>query len=115
VVDGRSGDRVAIQCDGGREQDPAQLAAAVERQLTLERPGWRFIRGRASNFSLAPDETIERVCARLLDLAIPAGIEPAPVDRPVADDLAARVRRRAEQLRRGSRPTLRAISSADAG
>ncbi|HYU14981.1 MAG TPA: AAA domain-containing protein, partial [Candidatus Acidoferrum sp.] len=51
VVEGRGGDRVAIQCDGGREQTGEQLAASVERQLTLERLGWRFVRVRASAFS----------------------------------------------------------------
>jgi hypothetical protein len=116
VVEGRAGERVAIQCDGGRAQSDVQLAAAVERQLTLERLGWRFIRVRASAFSLAPDQAIDRVCARLRDLDItPSGVEPSRTGETPAADLEARVRRRAEQIRRGSRPTLRAISSADAG
>ena len=116
VAEGRDGDRVAIQCDGGREQSEDQLAGAVERQLTLERLGWRFIRVRASAFSLAPDETVDRVCTRLDELGIvPAGARAARADRAPTGDLEARVRGRAEQIRRGARGNLRAISSADAG
>ncbi|HWM89088.1 MAG TPA: AAA domain-containing protein [Kofleriaceae bacterium] len=112
VAEGRAGARVAIQCDGGREQTGEQLAAAVERQLTLERLGWRFIRVRASAFPQAPEATVDRVCARLRQLDILPGSEP-PRPEPMAD-LDARVRQRAEQIRRGSRVVLRAISSADA-
>ena len=116
VVEGPGGARVAIQCDGGRDQSDEQLAAALERQLTLERLGWRFIRVRSTSFSLAPADTVERVAARLRELGVlPAGEETAPIDRPPDVDLAERVRRRAEQIRRGSRVTLRAISSADGG
>jgi len=116
VAEGRDGVRVAIQCDGGRHQTDEQLAAAVERQLTLERLGWRFIRVRASGFSLAPEESIERVVARLGELGIaPAGAQPPRSERAAPGELEARVRARAEQIRRGSRATLRAISSADAG
>jgi hypothetical protein len=56
------------------------------------------------------------VCARLAQLDItPVGVEPSPTGRAPAADLEGRVRRRAEQIRRGSRVALRAISSADAG
>jgi hypothetical protein len=116
VAEGRDGDRVAIQCDGGRQQTDEQLAAAVERQLTLERLGWRFIRVRASAFSLSPEEGIERVCARLRELGIAeAASQPPRSERAAPGELETRVRSRAEQIRRGSRATLRAISTADAG
>jgi hypothetical protein len=70
---------------------------------------------RASAFTLAPDESVDRVCARLRELDIaPGAAEPVRPD-PVASDLAARVQARAQQLRRGARTGLRAISSADAG
>jgi very-short-patch-repair endonuclease len=115
VAEGRDGDRVAIQCDGGREQSEEQLAVAVERQLTLERLGWRFIRVRASAFSLDPDQAADRIVARLSELGIgEGGGQPTRREDPTGD-LDARVRARAEQIRRGSRVTLRAISSADAG
>ena len=115
VVEGEQGDRVAIHCDGGRDQTDEQLAAAVERQLTLERLGWRFLRVRASAFALTQDETIVRVCTRLAELGVrPATAAAATaIDRGPAPDLAGRVRRRADEIRAGSRIRLRAVSSAD--
>jgi hypothetical protein len=71
---------------------------------------------RATAFSLSPDEATERVCSRLAELGIAPGAAAAPrSDRAPTGDLESRVRARAEQIRRGSRATLRAISSADAG
>ncbi len=48
VVEGADGLRAAIQCDGDRPFDAAELAEAMERQITLERLGWEFLRVRAS-------------------------------------------------------------------
>lgn len=118
AVEGKDGQRLAIQCDGGGVETPASRALAVERQMTLERLGWRFVRVRASAFALRPAETVERICVRLRELGVlPAGPGPAVVvpraDR--ADALKQRILARAAQLRGGSRATLRAVSSSEAG
>ncbi len=119
VVEGAGGLRLALQCDGGGEQTAVERAVAVERQLTLERLGWRFVRVRASAFALRPGETVERVCARLLEL----GVHPlaagqvagaASAAQPArGDSLKQRILARAAQLRGGSRATLRAVSSSE--
>jgi very-short-patch-repair endonuclease/DNA polymerase III delta prime subunit len=118
AVEGAGGHRLAIQCDGARGAESAtERAAAVERQLTLERLGWRFVRVRASRFALAPDETALRVCARLRELGVlplaPLASAPASPAQEPPDALVRRILARAAQLRGGSRPTLRAVSNSE--
>lgn len=82
VVSGNERRRVAIECDGERWHTDENLAQDLARQAQLERLGWRFIRIRGSEYYRDPDRTMERVRARLADLAIgPSGhdeAEPAP-------------------------------------
>jgi len=103
VVEGDGGKRVAIQCDGDRHQATEELPEVMERQLTLERLGWKFIRVRASQFFRDPEAGIKKLLARLKTLGIDA-IGPVTAEETAATDrgnsLKQKVLKRAEQIRR---------------
>ena len=68
VVEGESGRRLAIECDGDRYHGPEKWAADMRRQRILERVGWTFWRCFGSNYTLDRDgvlanlfETLERM------------------------------------------------------
>lgn len=99
VVEG-NGKRLAIECDGDRFHPPEKIVEDMMRQATLERLGWRFARIRGTEFFRRPDQTMDRVSARLDAL----GIEPQDnADQSQSDDeyteLHQRVIRRAAELR----------------
>lgn len=75
VVVGRKGNRVAVQCDGDRIISREDLETTLNRQMTLERLGWKFIRVRGSEFLRRPDETFAKIKRRLKNLDIqPLGL-----------------------------------------
>ena len=68
VVEGESGRRLAIECDGDRYHGPERWADDMRRQRILERVGWNFWRCFGSNYSLDPEgvlsdlvETLDRM------------------------------------------------------
>jgi len=52
VVEGESGRRLAIECDGDLYHGPGRWADDMRRQRILERVGWTFWRCFGSNYSL---------------------------------------------------------------
>lgn len=65
VVSGAKG-RLAVECDGdywhsSRDDQMADL----DRQLELERAGWRFVRIRESDFNRNPDKSLEHLWTEL--------------------------------------------------
>ena len=102
VVEGAKEHRVAIQCDGDRNQPPEELAVAMERQLTLERLGWKFIRLRGSEFFRDPDRGLQKLYRRLKEVGIDA-IGPKTAEDTVqanfGQELKERVIKRAEMIR----------------
>jgi very-short-patch-repair endonuclease len=101
VVEGENGRRAAVQCDGDRPFDPLGMADAMERQITLERLGWEFLRVRASEFYRAPEKTLKKLERRLAGFElrpIPEGATQAP-ECTKGESLDAKVRKRAEQIR----------------
>ena len=75
VVVGKRGNRVAIQCDGDRDITPEDLEAGLNKQMTLERLGWRFIRVRGSEYLRHPHETMRKIQKRLKKFEIePMGL-----------------------------------------
>lgn len=69
VVEGKDA-RVAIECDGDRYHPPEKLADDIQRQMVLERLGWRFIRVRGSEFFRNPDGAMKRIFDELDDYEI---------------------------------------------
>ena len=64
------GKRLAIECDGDRFHTPDDLQADMNRQLILERLGWRFLRIRGSQFFRDPEGTLAWVTKRLKQLGV---------------------------------------------
>lgn len=73
VVEDRSGNRLAIECDGDLpastllQGDTWEMLwrAAGARQRVLERAGWTFLRVAAATWYLDPNGTLERILATL--------------------------------------------------
>ncbi|MBK7024562.1 MAG: DUF559 domain-containing protein [Sulfuritalea sp.] len=69
VVEGDSGTKLAVECDGDRWHYD-KVAEDLARQTLLERLGWKFVRIRGSVFYRNRDEAMQPVFARLSDLEI---------------------------------------------
>ena len=65
VVEGASGARLAVECDGDKFHGPERWADDMRRQRILERVGWRFWRCWGSSFYLDPDGCMEDLVATL--------------------------------------------------
>ena len=59
VVEGESGRRLAIECDGDLYHGPERWADDMRRQRILERVGWTFWRCFGSNYSLDRDGVLD--------------------------------------------------------
>lgn len=119
VVEDKWGRRLAIECDG---DIPASRLngnswheswqSAVTNQRILERAGWTFLRVTAASWYLQPQQTLEKIVARLNELGVTpyqegeqrdtplverkvvrAVVEPEPVVEPVKVSRFARVAR----------------------
>lgn len=86
--------KIGLECDGARyHSSEAQVYADMERQMILERLGWRFIRLRGSAYYRDPAGAMQWVMRRLSAHDInPAAARCAPVSTALLDE----VRRRAE-------------------
>ncbi|UJB19943.1 MULTISPECIES: AAA domain-containing protein [Lysobacter] len=98
VVEGANDIRLAIECDGDEFHGLDRWPADMQRQRILERAGWVFWRCFASTWSLAKDEVLAELRARLHAMGIePLGLQertpslveyrqwpPAPVSTPEA-------------------------------
>lgn len=91
-------DKVAIECDGEKfHSGEDKIREDLERQVILERLGWRFIRIRGSEYYRNPDETMKRVFDELSDMDIlPEGMESEPANED--NELLTRVKLRASQI-----------------
>ncbi len=102
VVEG-SERRIALECDGEQFHGLEELAQDMNRQLILERLGWRFLRMRGSRFYRDPEAAMRWLTRQLDELGIqPLGpTPPASPKAARAAQLVERVRRRAAELRAG--------------
>jgi very-short-patch-repair endonuclease len=80
VVEGASGRRLAIECDGDKYHGPERWADDMRRQRILERVGWRFWRCWSSSFTLDPDGCVTDLFATLDRI----GVEPNRSERTAA-------------------------------
>lgn len=101
VVEGRE-KRLAVECDGDRWHPIDKLQEDLQRQATLERLGWRFIRIRGSQFFRDPDAAMRPVFERLERTGIePEAVEPNDMTHePETNHLLDELKRRAQELRR---------------
>lgn len=72
VVEGESGRRLAVECDGDLYHGPERWADDMRRQRILERVGWTFWRCFGSNYSLDREAVLDDLLQTLSRM----GIEP---------------------------------------
>jgi very-short-patch-repair endonuclease len=73
VVEGESGRRLAIECDGDQYHGPERWADDMRRQRILERVGWNFWRCFGSNYSLDRGGVLEDLFHTLERMGIKPG------------------------------------------
>jgi very-short-patch-repair endonuclease len=101
LIKGGAGTKAVISCEGDRIASEASVLAKMERQLTLERLGWEFIRVRASEYLVDESRTMRRVVRKLSSLKI----EPTSETQGdastgvVREDLREKIFKRAELIR----------------
>jgi len=101
VVEGESGKRLAIECDGDRWHRD-KVAEDLARQALLERLGWRFARIGGSAFYRDKNQAMKPVFDRLKALGIsPMASQAASSPAPAGNDiLLDGIKRRATEIRR---------------
>ncbi|PYO02883.1 MAG: hypothetical protein DMD91_03015 [Candidatus Rokuibacteriota bacterium] len=101
LVKGDAGAKAVISCDGDRIVSEEAVLSRMERQLTLERLGWNFIRVRASEYLMDEARAMRRVVRKLGSLKIePAADTPAEAPpKVVREDLREKILKRAELIR----------------
>ena len=94
------GKRLAVECDGERDQSPEQLQEDMGRQAILERLGWQFVRIRGSVFFRDETRAMKTVFRRLEELGVTPDLKLSPPSAPLgADSPMPKLIRRAEELR----------------
>jgi len=79
VVEGASGGRLAVECDGEASAGIDRFDADERRQLILERLGWRFHHVRGSAFYRDQEGAVADLLDRMAELEIePAGDRGSP-------------------------------------
>ncbi|MBW2213797.1 MAG: DUF559 domain-containing protein [Deltaproteobacteria bacterium] len=105
VVEDDKGKRIAVQCDGDREQTMDGVEEEMARHQMLRRLGWDFIRVRGSEFFRSRDKAINKLQRRLQAIGI-APVGPAKDAIPIKgakqaeEPLHKRVIKRAELIRK---------------
>jgi very-short-patch-repair endonuclease len=95
-----NGKRLAVECDGERDQGPEKLREDMDRQAILERLGWQFVRIRGSVFFRDETRAMKPVFQRLEEIGVTPDLKlslpgvPLDTDSPVP-----KLIRRAEELR----------------
>lgn len=101
LIEGNAGTKAVVSCDGDRIVSEPSVLARMERQLTLERLGWNFIRLRASEYLVDESRAMRRVVRKLGSLKIEpmAGKQAEASSGVVREDLREKIFKRAEMIR----------------
>jgi very-short-patch-repair endonuclease len=101
LIKGDAGTKAVISCDGDRIVSEESVLSRMERQLTLERLGWNFIRLRASEYLMDESRAMRKVVRKLSALKIePLAEKPAEASpKVVREDLREKIFKRAELIR----------------
>jgi very-short-patch-repair endonuclease len=96
-----NGKRLAVECDGERDQGPEKLQEDMNRQAILERLGWQFVRIRGSVFFRDENRSMKTVFQRLEELGITPDLKLSVPSMPLdTGSPVPKLIRRAEELRR---------------
>lgn len=78
-----SGRKAVVECDGSvRNEDPEAVISAMERQVILERAGWKFVRVRGGEWSRDPGIALGLLLSRLASCGVKAEGKEAGTPRP---------------------------------
>jgi very-short-patch-repair endonuclease/DNA polymerase III delta prime subunit len=90
---------LAVECDGEKYHPPEQCQQDLERQMVLERLGWRFVRIRGSQFYRDPDTAMKPLLEQLEEMEIEKLGPHQEVESNQLHELQNRVIRRAAEIR----------------
>ena len=101
LINGHAATKAVISCDGDRIASEHSVLAKMERQLTLERLGWNFIRVRASDYLMDESRAMRRIVRKLGSAKIEPVSEGQSDASPgvVREDLREKIFKRAEMIR----------------
>ena len=101
LIKGDAGTKAVISCDGDRIVSEESVLSRMERQLTLERLGWNFIRLRASEYLMDESRAMRKIARKLSALKIePMAEKQGEVpNKVVREDLREKIFKRAELIR----------------
>lgn len=101
LIQGDAGTKAVVSCDGDRIVPEALVLSKMERQLTLERLGWNFLRVRASEYLVDESRAMRRLVRKLGALKIEPMVEKQADASPKAarEDLREKIFKRADMIR----------------
>jgi very-short-patch-repair endonuclease len=101
LIQGATGTKAVISCDGDRIVSEASVLSKMERQQTLERLGWNFFRMSASEYLLDESRAMRRLVRKLSSLKIEpmAGAPADAAPKTPREDLREKMLKRAEMIR----------------
>jgi len=100
LINGGAGTKAVISCDGDRIVSEESVLSRMERQFTLERLGWNFIRLRASEYLMDEARAMRKVVRKLSALKIePLADKAEAPPKVVREDLREKIFKRAELIR----------------
>ncbi len=101
LIQGEAGTKAVISCDGDRTVPEAVVLSKMERQMTLERLGWNFLRVRASEYLVDEARAMRRLVRKLGALKIePVAEKPVDAETKAArEDLSEKIFKRADMIR----------------
>ena len=101
LIQGDAGTKAVISCDGDRIVPEASVLSKMERQQTLERLGWNFLRVGASEYLVDESRAVRRLVRKLSALKIEPMVENKADAVPKAprEDLREKIFKRADMIR----------------
>jgi len=101
MIEGDTGTKAVISCEGDRIVSETAILSRMERQLTLERLGWHFIHLRASDYLSDESRAMRKLVRKLASLKIEPRTERPADAAPKVErvDLREKIMKRAEMIR----------------
>jgi very-short-patch-repair endonuclease len=100
LIQGDAGTKAVISCAGDRIVPETSVLSKMERQLTLERLGWNFLRVGASEYLLDESRVMRRLVRKLAALKIEPSVEnQADAAKAPREDLREKIFKRADMIR----------------
>jgi hypothetical protein len=101
MIEGDTGTKAVISCEGDRIVSETAILSRMERQLTLERLGWHFIHLRASDYLSEESRAMRKLVRKLASLKIEPMTERPANAAPKVErvDLRDKIMKRAEMIR----------------